>query len=168
MPAPLGIPRMEAVLLPTFNWADASLGRKSVVMMAPAKARTAASVASAWVISWGRRARILSACRGTPIIPVEDGKTCRPGTPKASPTAAQICRQAIWPAFPVAQLALPELTSRARMRPRDRARWSRPTWIGAAATRLVGNRAAADVPEAAVARARAGLPLALMPAVAAE
>src|ERR1700688_2227460 len=72
------------------------------------------------------------------------------------------------PARPVAQLALPEFTTTARTRPPVASNAARPTSTGAAATRLVVNKAAADAPSPASARARSGRALALIPALMAE
>src|ERR1700688_170970 len=72
------------------------------------------------------------------------------------------------PARPVAQLALPEFTTTARTRPPVASNAARPTSTGAATTRLVVNKAAADVPSPASAKARSGRPLTLIPALTAE
>src|SRR5580693_1090444 len=72
------------------------------------------------------------------------------------------------PARPVAQLAFPEFTRTARTRQREESRLARPTSTGAATTRFCVNKAAAVAPLAASARAKSGLPLALIPAATAE
>jgi hypothetical protein len=51
------------------------------------------------------------------MMPVEDGKISSKTQPKASATAMQERRQASMPGSPVAQLALPALTSTAETRP---------------------------------------------------
>src|ERR1017187_7460980 len=88
------------------------------------------------------------------------------------------------PARPVAQVALPEFTRRARPRPPVESNDPRPTSTGAATTRFLVNKAAAfALPETAELRsawtgegarphtstsARSGRPLTLMPAATAE
>src|ERR1035437_9255873 len=92
------------------------------------------------------------------------------------------------PAFPVAQLALPEFTTTARTRPPVERNAARPTRTGAATTRFLVNNAAALAPPAAAelrsawtgeapvptqarphtfTSARSGRPLTLMPAATA-
>ena len=86
--------------------------------------------------------------------------------------AHQAMTQPSMPGPPVAQLALPELTSTAATRPPVDARWRRPTVTGAATTRLVVNMAAPTaavaIPPApapvAIAIPRSRLPLDLIPA----
>ena len=102
---------------------------------------------------------------GTPMMPVEDGKTSSKTQPNWSPTAMQLLRQASRPACPVAQLALPALTMSAETLPPVAARCLRPMVTGAATTWLRVNRAAAVAPPVQMARATSGLPLALMPAL---
>src|ERR1035441_7669650 len=72
------------------------------------------------------------------------------------------------PAFPVAQLALPEFTTTARTRPPVERNAARPTTTGAATTRFLVNSAAAVAPPAVSTSARSGRPLTLMPAATAE
>ncbi len=108
----------------------------------------------------------LSAGRGTPMMPVDEGKTSSKTQPKCSAVAVQERRQASMPGSPVAQLALPELMRTAVTRPPLAARWLRPTMTGAATTWFEVNMAAALAPVGQRASARSGLPLALIPAVA--
>src|SRR5450631_891849 len=72
------------------------------------------------------------------------------------------------PARPVAQLAFPEFTTTARMRPPVESNDARPTSTGAATTRFCVNSAAAVAPPAASTSARSGRPLTLIPAATAE
>ena len=83
-------------------------------------------------------------------MPVEDGNTAVAGTPNNWPTSRQTRWQALIPASPVAQFALPEFTSSARTRPRLAAKEARPTTRGAATTRFFVNIAAAAVPAQAI------------------
>ena len=76
------------------------------------------------------------------MIPVEEGKTSSKMQPKLSAAATQVATQPSMPGAPLAQLALPELTSTAATRPPVAARCRRPTVTGAATTRLVVNMAA--------------------------
>ncbi len=95
-------------------------------------------------------------------------RLCWRGTPSNRASSRQTRWQALIPACPVAQLALPEFTITARTRPRLAANDARPTSRGAATTRFLVNMAAAVVPGQASTSARSGRPLALMPAQAAE
>ena len=93
--------------------------------------------------------------------------------PKLSAAATQVAMQPSTPAGPVAQLALPEFTSTAPTRPAVASKWRCPTVTGAATTRFDVYTAAptAQIPaasrEVATAMATSGLPLALIPALAA-
>src|SRR5271163_4768440 len=104
---------------------------------------------------------------GTPMIPVEEGKISCWVQPKVAAALAQTSRQVVIPASPVAQLALPALTATTLTRPCDCRRFSRPTMMGAATTRLLVNMAAAVAPWSATAIAKSGLPLGLRPALTA-
>ena len=111
MPEPLATPVSMTTLFPDRNWAEANLGRKSVVIMACTKLFNACSVACRAAINSGSLLTIFSAGKGTPMIPVEDGNTSSGFTPRSREVSRQICRQARSPAGPVAQLAFPEFTS---------------------------------------------------------
>src|SRR5215472_7984867 len=145
-----------------------SLGRESVVRIASANCRKRSTVASALEIKIPRFWPIFSAGKGTPMIPVEDGNTSAALTLSGLAIAAQTARQARTPAGPVAQFAFPEFTITARSRPPALLKAARPTIRGAATMRLGVNRAAALVPGSARIKPRSGLPLAFMPALAAE
>src|SRR5271165_203987 len=111
---------------------------------------------------------IFSVGKGTPMIPVDDGKISADLPPSRCAAWLQVSRQARRPGCPVAQLALPELTRTARTRPLLFARAARPTSTGAATIRFLVKRAAAVARGSARISARSGLPLALIPAVTAE
>ena len=152
--------------------ARAVLTRVSVVIMARTKASACCSVLPIDAFNSRIAATTLSAGKGTPMIPVEEGKTSSKMQPKLSAAATQVATQPSMPGPPVAQLALPELTSTAATRPPVDARWRRPTVTGAATTRLVVNMAAPTaavaIPPApapvAIAIPRSRLPLDLIPA----
>ncbi len=108
--------------------------RVSVVRMAVAKASAAAGVLSSLATAAGRAAMSLSTGRGTPMMPVEDGKISCGSQPRRKAKVSQLVR-ALWrPSGPVAQLALPAFTITARMLPPVLCMCSRPTMTGAATT----------------------------------
>ncbi len=84
-----------------------------------------------------------SAGRGTPMIPVEEGKTSSGLQPKICAAAAQVARAAAKPGSPAAQLALPALMAATRTRLPVARRWALSTMSGAAVTRLAVKAAAA-------------------------
>ena len=168
MPAPLATPKILAVDSPEEKLALANLGRVSVVMMARAKSAIPRLVALRPAVSSGSLETIFLTGSGTPIIPVEDGKISLARSFRSVASPAQTSWQLLIPTVPVAQLALPEFTITARMRPRVEANAARPISRGAATTRFFVNTAAALVPAQASTRARSGLPLALIPALADE
>ena len=146
--------------------AHAVLMLVSVVMMARTKASACCSVLPIEAFNSGIAATTFSAGKGTPMIPVDEGKTSSKMQPKLSAAATQVVTQPSMPGSPLAQLALPELTSTAATRPPVAARCRRPTVTGAATTRLVVNMAAPTAAPASrtTAMARSRLPLALIPA----
>src|SRR3954467_6094070 len=75
IPAPFATPAMLTSFSPMRIFAEAIFGRVSVVMMAFAKARSAALPVAALATRAGSAAMIFSPGNGTPMIPVEDGKT---------------------------------------------------------------------------------------------
>ena len=116
MPAPLAMPLMVTLALPSFTVAVATFGKVSVVMMALAAAIQWSGVAaSASVASTPSN---LVASSGSPITPVEARNT----SPVVQPTAfAAVCAVSAvdcLPVLPVKALALPELTTSARACPR--------------------------------------------------
>src|SRR5450432_748239 len=166
MPEPLATPRRVTGLPATVNWAEAVLGRVSVVGVALAKAWAEASEELRFTARSESLAMIFSVGRGTPMMPVEEGKTSLSRNWNMQAVSLQTRSQAVFPAGPVAQLALPELMRTTRILPLDPLRWARPTSTGAAATRFLVKTAAAVAPSPATARAKSGRPLCLIPAIA--
>src|SRR6266481_6051319 len=115
MPEPLAIPVTAA--LPDRKDVLASLGRESVVRMASANWRRWSMEAPARAIKGFKWVVIFAVGKGTPMMPVDEGKTCVGGIPSSRAVAAHVVLQARIPGCPVAQLALPELTRTARTRP---------------------------------------------------
>jgi hypothetical protein len=105
---------------------------------------------------------IFSYGKGTPITPVEQTKTSSLRHPAVFATASATAFAASTPARPVAQFALPELTTSARIRPWLARRLRRDNCTGAACTRLVVNTAAQLQRLSISTTARSG-PLALIP-----
>ena len=88
----------------------AIFGSLSVVRIASANARSFSTDASAREIRGDKCELIFSVGSGTPMIPVEEGKTCDGLVFSNLAVSMQTALQARWPAVPVAQLAFPELT----------------------------------------------------------
>ena len=128
------------------NAACATFARVSVVRIACANCENASVSAASASRTAGNAATSFSAGSGTPIIPVEEGKTSCPSQPNVWDAARHTCSHAAIPIAPVAQFALPAFTATTRTRPPLRARCLRPTVIGAACTRLDVNIAAALAP----------------------
>src|SRR6266853_4572814 len=168
MPAPFAMPRTVTCFDAVLNRADAIFGRVSVVIMAWAKVSALCSCDDRAAISSGNFAQSFSAGNRTPMMPVEDGKISEASTLSRFPASRQTFSQARMPSRPVAQLALPEFTTTARIRPPVERNAARPTSMGAATTRFVVNSAAAAAPSATSTSARSGRPLTLIPAVTAE
>src|ERR1039457_6370049 len=179
IPAPLAQPQMRTSVWtgdsgpPTAIVVWAILTRVSVVIMACANASACSGVLPTEAFSAGIAQPPLSGEKGTPMMPVDDGMTSSKMQPKLSAAATQVAMQPSTPAGPVAQLALPEFTSTAPTRPPVESKWRWPTVTGAATTRFDVYTAAptAQTPaascEVATATATSGLPLALIPALAA-
>ena len=112
MPAPLAMPLMVTLALPSFTVAVATLGKVSVVMIALAAAIQ--SPGAACCASVPSTPSNLVASSGSPITPVEARNTSfglaadRLGGDRAVSVVA--CR----PVLPVKALALPEFTTSAR------------------------------------------------------
>src|SRR5258706_2590367 len=153
---------------PVSKRVDATLGRVSVVMMAWAKASAPLWFGVRDEINSGNFALIFSTGKGTPMIPVEDGKISEAPTPSSFPASRQICSHARRPWGPVAQFAFPEFTTTARTLPPVAAKEARLTSSGAATTRFRVKRAAAVAPVLASASAKSGRLLALIFAASAE
>src|ERR1700729_719699 len=115
MPAPLAMPLIVTLALPSFTVAVATLGKVSVVMIAlaafihPSGAACSASVPST--------PSNLVASSGSPITPVEARNTS--AVPQPSALAAILAVSAVdcRPVLPVKALALPEFTTSARANP---------------------------------------------------
>ena len=86
--------------------------------------------------SSGSAAISFSAGSGTPMMPVEEGKTSSARQPKSSPRRRRWRARLASPAWPAAQLALPALMATTRTRPPVARRFSLSTISGAAITRL--------------------------------
>jgi len=78
--------------------------------------------------------KIFKTGSGTPMIPVEEGKTWAGWIFSSRASSMQTLFAASSPCFPVAQLALPEFTINAWTWPREARRLLRPTVSGAATT----------------------------------
>ena len=112
MPAPLAMPLMVTLALPSFTVAVATFGKVSVVMIALAASIQWSGVAAS--VSVASTPSNLVASSGSPITPVEARNT----SPVVQPTAfAAICAVSAvdcLPVLPVKALALPEFTTSAR------------------------------------------------------
>src|SRR5215469_3784021 len=164
MPEPLAIPRSRYSPFELHTLRQANFGRVSVVMIVLANRQTASLFVCRCLASKGKADKIFSVGRGTPMIPVEEGKTCSGLVPSSRAASRQTSRHAFRPGKPVAQFAFPEFTTTARIESRLARNAARPTWTGAATTRFLVNIAAALVPGQHSTRARSVRPLALIPA----
>ena len=134
MPAPLAAPKMRTSV-PSTSMTDAGdlhagIGGED----GPGEGFGWAGVWPSEAATDGMAARTLAAGKGTPIMPVDDGKTSSKMQLKVSAAATQVWRQASMPASPVAQLALPALTRTTETLPPVAWRWVLPTVTGAATT----------------------------------
>ena len=112
MPAPLAMPLMVTLALPSFTVAVATFGKVSVVMMALAAAiHSPGTACSASVPSTPLN---LVASSGSPITPVEARNTSLGLQPSALAAIAAVSVVACRPVLPVKALALPEFTTSAR------------------------------------------------------
>ena len=115
MPAPLAMPLMVTVALPSFTLAVATFGNVSVVMIAlaassqPSGATSAASLSSTPLN--------LLASSGSPITPVEARKISFGLQPTAFAAMSPVSLVEVFPVLPVKALALPELTTSAWANP---------------------------------------------------
>ena len=115
MPAPLAMPLMVTLALPSFTVAVATFGKVSVVMIALAAAIHSPDTAcSASVPSTPLN---LVASSGSPITPVEARNTSPGLQPSALAAIAAVNVVACRPVLPVKALALPEFTTSARAWP---------------------------------------------------
>ena len=112
MPAPLAMPLMVTLALPSLTVAVATFGKVSVVMIA--LAALIHSPGAALSTSVASTPLNLVASSGSPITPVEARNTSlacsRPPWRRSTPSARSTC----WPVLPVKALALPEFTTSAR------------------------------------------------------
>ena len=107
-------------------------------MMVSANFCAAVCVDSQESITSGNLARIFLNCSGTPIMPVEEREYLVGRYAQELRSLGAYRRKVAIPGFPVAQLALPELTTTARTLPLDFASDSRATVSGAATMRFLG------------------------------
>ncbi|ETH61083.1 hypothetical protein L553_3443 [Bordetella pertussis I036] len=113
----------------------------------------------------GRPAVRRSIGSGSRITPVENGRICSAGTSSSLPSAAQVSWAFFRPGAPVPALALPVLTTRARIGP-PWARCASHTCTGAARKRLRVNTPATALPGARRNTVRSRRPALRMPASA--
>src|SRR5215475_11424782 len=103
------------------------------------------------------------------MTPVEQTKSSWGGRPRRLEVSSTVRREAESPCGPVAQLALPALTTTARMRPLDSARCFFERTTGAATTRFWVQTAAAEAGGSLERMARSSAPVFFRPqAVAAK
>ncbi len=115
IPAPLAMPQMVTLALPSLASAVAPLGKVSVVMMALAAAcQVSGAAAATRLSSTPSKARASS---GSPMTPVEARNTSLGRHPAACDAMSAVSLVASRPLRPVKALALPELTTRAAARP---------------------------------------------------
>ena len=110
IPAPFAMPVTRIAPPPTVTSRDTSLRTVSVVMMASAARSQPSSARSERTAE--AAAPMRSTGSGSPMTPVENGRTSSARQPAALASSSQVCRAAERPASPVPALALPELISR--------------------------------------------------------
>src|SRR5205085_4084327 len=118
MPEPLQNPLRRTVAPAIVAVAVAPFGKVSVVMIARAAASQASAARSG--ITFGKAAEIRSAGGGSPITPVEAMNTSCESQPRRPAAVAAVDSTTCRPARPVNTLALPELTTIARILPPGR------------------------------------------------
>ena len=116
IPEPLAMPFIVTARPSISARAVASFGKVSVVTMASAAAAQPSAESPPY--RSGSAARILPTGRGSPITPVEETKVSSAVQPTRPEAEAAVRAVASAPALPVKALALPELTTSARARPR--------------------------------------------------
>src|SRR5271167_2208292 len=169
MPAPLAQPTRCTRLPAILKEALAVLGRVSVVQMASESSANERAEGRWWRVTIGRARRILSRGSGTPITPVEQTKNSCGSQFRRLAASFTVRSAAAWPAAPVVQLALPALTTTARMRPLEDLRCWREITTGAATTRFCVKTAAAEAGTSLDRIARSSAPVFFSPqAVAAK
>ena len=115
MPAPLAMPLIVTLALPSLTVAVATFGKVSVVMIA-----RAASIQPSGAVCAARSPSTpsnLVASSGSPITPVEARKTSPAWQPTAFAAIEAVSAVDCRPVLPVKALALPELTTSARADP---------------------------------------------------
>ena len=117
MPAPLAMPLIVTLALPSFTVAVATFGKVSVVMIA--LAALIHSPEAACSASVPNTPSNLVASSGSPITPVEARNTSLGLQPSALAAIEAVNEVACRPVLPVKALALPELTTSARACPRE-------------------------------------------------
>src|SRR5438876_7010045 len=169
MPAPLAHPTRWIRLPAILKDAEAVFGRVSVVQMASESSAKERADGRRLREREGSARRIFSMGSWTPITPVEQtNNSC--GRSAIRRAASSFVRSAtVSPEAPVAQLALPALTTTARMRPLDSRRFFFERVTGAATTRFCVKTAAAEAGTSLEMSARSSAPVFLRPhAVAAK
>src|SRR6266403_5239655 len=169
MPAPLAQPTRWIRLPDILKVADAVFGRVSVVQMASDSSAKERADGRRLRASDGKARRIFSIGSCTPITPVEQTKSsCGASSIRRAASSFVRCAT-LSPCGPVAQLALPALTTTARMRPLDSRRFFFESTTGAATTRFCVKTAAAEAGTSLEISARSSAPVFFKPqAVAAK
>src|SRR5690242_8414796 len=169
MPAPLAQPIIWIFLPAILKEAPAVFGRVSVVQMARESSAKERAEGRRLRLSEGSERMIFSTAMGTPMTPVEQMMISCEEQPRRLAVSSTVRTAAAWPAGPVAQFALPELTTTARIRPLDARKCSLEMVTGAATTRFCVKTAAADAGTSLEMRARSSAPVFFRPqAVAAK
>ena len=115
MPAPLAMPLIVTLALPSFTVAVATFGKVSVVMIAfAAPIQSSGLAVSASVASTPSN---LVASSGSPMTPVEAKNTSLTLQPTAFAAICAVSAVDCLPVLPVKALALPEFTTSARANP---------------------------------------------------
>src|SRR6266446_5389738 len=169
MPAPFAQPTRWIRLPDILKVADAVFGRVSVVQMASESSAKERADGRRLRASDGKARRIFSIGSCTPITPVEQTKSsCGASSIRRAASSFVRCAT-LSPCGPVAQLALPALTTTARMRPLDSRRFFFESTTGAATTRFCVKTAAAEAGTSLEISARSSAPVFFKPqAVAAK
>ena len=163
IPAPLAMPVTVTSRPPICSLRETALGTVSVVMMACAASAQLSGRRSATAA--GNPASMRSTGSVSMITPVENGSTCDGAIDSCAASAAQQRRARSRPSAPVPALALPVLTSSARV-PVPEARCSRQSCTGAAQKRLRVNTPATEAPSSSAMTIRSGRFGLRMPALA--
>ncbi len=152
MPEPLLMPVSVMVWPLMTTVREAAFGCVSVVMIASAALYQLSlrRLASAC----GRPALMRSTGSGSKITPVENGRICCGAQSSSCASAAQVALAAARPAAPVPALALPVLTTSARIGAWPAPRCALHTCTGAAQKRLAVNTPATVAPGASVITSR--------------